>query len=179
MLRLGRKGKGWSWACGPSPRNDRAGGGAARAQGHSVIVTMATATSQLGTWKRVGGGSSQVPESRDRERNNQRPGGEAERDSDSTLKTCPSQNPQSLVHYGCSMNVPQKQKALESQIPRDDRERKKNLQTGAGSVPFLPAQPHTPQGSTESPGSSYSFPDLGPQAYPTAQTTHPQQLPSP
>lgn len=85
MLRLERKGKGWSWACGPSPRNDRAGEGAARAQGHSVIVTMATATSQLGTWKRVGGGSSQVPESRDRERNNQRPGGEAERDSDSTL----------------------------------------------------------------------------------------------
>lgn len=51
MLRLGRKGKGWSWACGPSPRNDRAGGGAARAQGHSVLVTMATATSQLGTGK--------------------------------------------------------------------------------------------------------------------------------
>lgn len=42
-------GRVWSWACGPNPRNDRAGGGAAQAQGHCVIVTMATNTSLQGT----------------------------------------------------------------------------------------------------------------------------------
>ena len=62
---MGQGGKGWvewmvcsgqeSWGgvgaglVDPPLRNDRAGGGAAQAQGHCVIVTMATNTSQQGT----------------------------------------------------------------------------------------------------------------------------------
>lgn len=50
----GRAGGGLELGCGPSPRNARAGGEAAQAQGHSAIVSVATDTSLQGTWKGVG-----------------------------------------------------------------------------------------------------------------------------
>lgn len=87
MLWRGGLGRAWSWACGPSPRNDRAGGGAAQTQGHCVIVSMATNTSQQGTWKGGGvwGGSSQVPGSGDRGRNRDQEEKQRERKGDLSL----------------------------------------------------------------------------------------------
>lgn len=54
MLQLG---KDRSWACGLSPRKDGTGRRAAQAQGHSAIVTRATASSLPGTWEGMGGGA--------------------------------------------------------------------------------------------------------------------------
>lgn len=175
---LGGLGKGWSQAGGPSPRNARAGGEAARAQGHCVIVTMATATSLQGTWKGVRGRSSQVPESGDRGRNNQRHGGETER----VIRLCEDAHLRILrAWYSVgTLCMPLRNRDGEPERAKcpEMTEEKRISRQGQVGVPFLPPKPHTPQGSTESPGSSSPPPALGPRANPTTQLRS-QELRSP
>jgi hypothetical protein len=114
-----------------SPRNARVRGGAAKAQGHGVIVTMAMATSVQGTWKGVGGEGAQVLESGDWERNNGGPGREAE--------TFISMETTGLrVWYTMGVSFRDRPESRDSSMPRDVTRKERRIRQqweGGDSLP--------------------------------------------